>query len=101
MIAKLTRASDSGKYCFLLPCGSSYPLPPLPTGKVRALTPLAADWFRGVPSPYHPSLPLLIFPPPLASLPFTHLCLSHHRVVASRISPATAPPLLVLLVSSP
>jgi hypothetical protein len=73
MNAKLTRASDSCKYCFLLPCGSSYPLPPLPTGKVRALTPLAADWFRGVPSPYHPSLPLLFFyllSPPSLSLTF-------------------------------
>ena len=78
-------------------------LPPTPIahGKVRALTPLAADWFRGVPSPYHPSLPLpslsLRSPPSLS----VRLCLSHRLVVTSHFSPAVAPLLLVLPVSSP
>ena len=66
---KLTLGNISCKDCVLLHCGSSYPLPPLPWCKVRALTPLAADWFRGVPSPYHPSLPVLTLSP-FCFLPF-------------------------------
>ena len=68
---KLTLDSISCKDCVLLHCGSSCPLPPLPWGKVRALTPLAADWLRGVHSPYHPSLLFAHSLPPLASFPFS------------------------------
>ena len=45
---KLTRASNSGKYCICYLVAQAAPYPG-PTGKVRALTPLAVDWFRGVP----------------------------------------------------
>ena len=89
---KLTRDSNSCKDCILLLCGSSCPLPPLPLGKVRALTPLAADWFRGVPSPYQPSLPLLTFSPLLPPSLSLRLCLSHCFLATPHISPAIAPP---------
>ena len=89
---KLTLDSISCKDCVLLRCGSSCPLPPLPGGKVRALTPLAADWFRGVPSPYHPSLPLLTLSPLLLLSLSLSLCLSHCFLATPRISLAIAPP---------
>ena len=53
---------------------------------MRALTPLAADWFRGVPSPYRPSplcssfaLPLLLFLslPGSSSVPLIPGCALH------------------------
>ena len=38
---------------------------------VRALTPLAADWFRGVPSPCRPPLSALLLLPPFAHPPLS------------------------------
>ena len=79
-------AQANTAYCYLVaqavPC-------PSPTGKVRALTPLAVDWFRGVPSPYPPSLSCLpslsaLLPPVFALLPvpLSHCCLLFLLVVA-------------------
>ena len=97
---KLTLDSVSCKDCVLLHYGSSCPLPPLPWGKARALTPLAADWFRGVPSPYHPSLLFAHSLPLLASLPFS-VPLSVPFPGYSPRPPCYWSNCLVLLLSSP
>ena len=61
---------------------------PGPTGKVRALTPLAVDWFRGVPSPYPP---LSLCPPSFSALLPPLLCAFARPIVS--LLPPTSPPL--------